>query len=129
MPLSHIGIPVSDIEASSRFYEAALAPLGLQLTKKFEPEETEGGGTAIGFGPDGTAGFFWIGDKDTVGTGLHIAFEAGNREQVDAFHAAAVAAGGLNNGEPGLRPDYGPDYYAAFVFDPDGVNVEAVCER
>lgn len=129
MPFSHIGIPVTDIARSRAFYEAALAPLEMAVTMEMGPEHTKSGGTAIGFGPEGTSGLFWIGDNEKVGEGLHVAFEAETRQQVDAFHRAALAAGGRDNGAPGPRPDYGPNYYAAFVYDPDGVNVEAVCEK
>jgi catechol 2,3-dioxygenase-like lactoylglutathione lyase family enzyme len=128
MQLSHVRIPVTDIERSRAFYEAALAPLGMKVTMEIGPDKTESSGTAIGFGSEGQAGLFWIGDNETVGEGLHIAFEAESHDRVDAFHKAALAAGGRDHGAPGPRPHYGPDYYAAFVLDPDGVNVEAVCD-
>lgn len=123
-----MGFAVSDIVRSRRFYEAALEPLGLSVLLETTPDQTESGGSAIGFGKDGDA-FFWIGDNERVGEGTHVAFAADARAQVDAFHAAALAAGGVDHGGPGLRPHYGPDYYAAFVLDPDGANVEAVCKR
>lgn len=126
MPLSHIGIAVSLIPRSRTFYEAALKPLDMVVTMELGPDKTESGGTVIGFGEPWDAGLFWIGDRERVGTGLHIAFEAKSREAVDAFYDAAMAAGGRDNGKPGLRPNYGPNYYAAFVLDPDGANVEAV---
>lgn len=129
MSLSHIGIPVSDIARSRAFYTAALKPLGIGVTMEIDPDRTASGGTAIGFGAPGDSGLFWIGDNERVGEGIHVAFQAESHEQVDAFHAAAVAAGGRDNGEPGLRPHYGRNYYAAFVFDPDGANIEAVCDR
>jgi catechol 2,3-dioxygenase-like lactoylglutathione lyase family enzyme len=125
MQLSHVGIPVQDIARSKRFYEAALAPLGMKVTKTTTPDQTESGGTAIGFGTQDAPGFFWIGDNEKVGRGVHVAFAADSREQVDRFHKAALAAGGRDNGVPGLRPHYAPNYYAAFVFDPDGANIEA----
>lgn len=125
----HIGISVSDIGASRRFYEAALAALDMKVTMEFGSEQTESGGTAIGFGGPGEQGSFWIGDNERPGEGLHVAFTAASRAQVDAFHAAAMAAGGRDNGAPGPRPHYGPDYYAAFVYDPDGANIEAVCNK
>jgi len=90
------------------------------------PEKTSGGTTALGFGIPGEK-IFWIGDGEKVGEGVHVAFRADRREQVDAFHAAGLGAGGRDNGAPGLRPHYGPNYYAAFVYDPDGANIEAVC--
>ena len=129
MPFNHLGIAVSDIARSKAFYEAALKPLGMGVTMEFGPDQTEDGGTAIGFGEEGDAGLFWIGDNDKVGTGLHVAFDADNHAQVDAFYEAAITAGGKDNGKPGPRPNYGPNYYAAYVFDPDGANIEAVCDK
>ncbi len=125
--ISHVGIPVSDIEMSKAFYEAALAPLGLIVAMAIAPDKTRSGGTAIGFGRKAGDGFFWIGDRERTGEGIHVAFDAETRDQVDAFYKAALVAGGRDNGAPGLRPHYGPDYYAAFVWDPDGANIEAVC--
>lgn len=129
MPLSHVGIPVSDIARAKAFYQAALAPLGMDVTMEVGPDQTESGGAAIGFGAKGENGLFWIGDNEKVGEGVHVAFEADSHEAVDAFHKAALAAGGRDNGKPGPRPHYGPNYYAAFVFDPDGANIEAVYDR
>lgn len=124
--IDHMGISVSDIEASQKFYTAALAPLGVSLNMTVTPEQTESGGTALGFGKDGGA-FFWIGDNERVGAGMHVAFEADDHAAVDAFYEAAMKAGGKDNGPPGPRPNYGPNYYAAFALDPDGFNIEAVC--
>lgn len=129
MPLSHIGIPVSDIERSRKFYEAALKPLGMGVTMEAGPDETKSGGTAIGFGAKCESGLFWIGDNETVGKGIHVAFEAENQNQVKAFHDAALASGGRDNGAPGPRPHFGPNYFAAFVLDPDGANIEAVYDK
>jgi len=129
MPLSHIGIPVTDIGRSRKFYEAALGPLGMGVTMEVGPDKTDRGGTAIGFGAKGDSGLFWIGDHEKVGEGVHVAFEADSREQVQAFYDAALKAGGKDNGAPGPRPHYGPNYYAAFVLDPDGANIEAVCDK
>lgn len=126
--LDHVGFAVADAERSRLFYEAALAPLGLKLVMTATPDQTESGGTAHGFGTEGNP-FFWVGDSEKVGEGTHVAFTAETREQVDAFHEAALAAGGTNHGAPGLRPHYGPNYYAAFVLDPDGLNIEAVCHK
>lgn len=126
--IDHLGIAVTDLKRSRAFYEAALAPLGIALQMEVGPELTEAGGTAIGFGTPGDP-FFWISDNERVGEGTHVAFRVESRAEVDAFHAAALAAGGTNHGVPGLRPHYGTHYYAAFVLDPDGVNVEAVCHR
>ena len=125
--LDHIGIAASDFEASRRFYEAALAPLGIGLVMEVTPEQT-GGYHGLGMGKDGKP-FFWVGSGGPKGAGMHVAFVADSRAEVDAFHAAAMAAGGKDNGAPGLRPWYHPDYYGAFVFDPDGINVEAVCHK
>ncbi len=127
MKISHVGIPVHDITRSKAFYERALAPLGMKVIMTMSPAETISGGTAIGFGSDLESDSFWIGDNEKVGEGVHVAFDTETRAQVDAFHKAALAAGGRDNGAPGLRPHYGPAYYAAFVFDPDGANIEAVC--
>ena len=118
MTLDHIGIAAADFEASRRFYEAALAPLGITLVMEVTPEES-GGYHGLGLGRDGKP-FFWLGSGGPRGAGMHIAFTAAARSQVNAFYAAAMAAGGRDNGGPGLRPDYHPDYYAAFVFDPTG---------
>ncbi len=126
--LDHIGIPVSDYARSLAFYRDALAPLGISLLMEVTPEMTGGNGSAAGFGSDGKP-YFWFGDDGAPGPGLHshVAFAARSRAEVDAFHAAAIAAGGRDNGAPGLRPHYHPDYYGAFVLDPDGHNIEAVC--
>jgi catechol 2,3-dioxygenase-like lactoylglutathione lyase family enzyme len=123
--LDHVGIEVSDLARSKAFYEAALEPLGIRLLMEFEG--------AVGFGKDtehGPKPFFWIQarGRPTV-SGAHVAFGARTLELVDAFHAAALAAGGTDNGAPGLRPIYHPGYYGAFVLDPDANNVEAVCHR
>jgi catechol 2,3-dioxygenase-like lactoylglutathione lyase family enzyme len=119
--LDHIGLDVSDYEASKAFYEQALAPLGMKLM--MEPAPIVGG-----FGDDFP--YFWIGQR-ALGpdSGTHVAFRVDDRETVEAFHAAALAAGGRDNGGPGLREIYHPDYYAAFVHDPDGNNIEAVCHK
>ena len=126
--LDHIGLAISDIRRSEAFYSAALAPLGITKLYEYGPERTDSGGTAIGFGKD-MMPFFWIGDSERVGEGTHVAFNAPNRAAVDAFYEAAIAAGGRDNGPPGLRPKYHPGYYGAFVLDPDGINVEAVSHR
>ena len=126
--IDHVGFAVADAERSKRLYEEALAPLRITLIMSVTPEQTEAGGTAHGFGSDGKP-FFWIGDNERVGEGSHVAFEARTRADVDAFYRAALAAGGVDNGAPGIRPHYHPNYYGAFVHDPDGINVEAVCHR
>jgi catechol 2,3-dioxygenase-like lactoylglutathione lyase family enzyme len=116
----HVGVNVEDLETSRRFFEQALAPLGYRIVMDF----SEHG--ALGFGT-GDKPEFWIGARDPRGTGTHVAFAAADRATVDLFHEAAVAAGGTDNGPPGIRQDYHPTYYGAFVLDPDGNNIEAVC--
>ncbi|MES2035595.1 MAG: VOC family protein [Pseudomonadota bacterium] len=123
--LDHLGATVSDIDRSRRFYDAALAPLGIAVIMEVTPEQT-GGTSHLGYG-DGDKPYFWIGDGGDQTGRMHVAFAVTTRAAVDAFHAAALAAGGKDNGAPGLRPHYHPNYYGAFVLDPDGLNVEAVC--
>jgi catechol 2,3-dioxygenase-like lactoylglutathione lyase family enzyme len=122
--LDHIGIPVSDYATSKSFYERTLAPLGVALVMEVTPEQT-GDDYACGFGAQGKP-YFWIGRDDAQGR-THVAFVAARRADVDAFHRAGLAAGGRDNGAPGPRPHYHENYYAAFVLDPDGHNIEAVC--
>ncbi len=121
--LDHIGFGVSDYARAKAFYEKALAPLGIGVVMEVTPEQT-GDHSAAGFGKDRKP-FFWIGPGDVAR--MHVAFAAQTRAEVDAFYRAAIAAGGTDNGAPGLRPHYHPNYYGAFVLDPDGHNVEAVC--
>jgi catechol 2,3-dioxygenase-like lactoylglutathione lyase family enzyme len=113
--IAHTSLPVSDYPKSKAFYSKALAPLGYSNNMEY--------GEAAGFN-DGKNTDFWISHESVV-VPLHVAFEARNREAVQAFHEAALAAGAENNGNPGYR-DYSPGYYAAFVLDPDGHNIEAV---
>jgi catechol 2,3-dioxygenase-like lactoylglutathione lyase family enzyme len=127
--LDHVGVAVSDINTSRTFYEAALRPLGIAVRTEVTPDQTGDGTTALGFGAEGDNGFFWVSDNGKVGAGTHIALAADRRAQVDAFYEAAIAAGGRDNGKPGPRPHYGPNYYAAFVRDPDGINFEVVCNQ
>ena len=125
--IDHLGFPVSDYAASKAFYERALAPLGYRLVTEVGINEM--GAPACGFGVGGNPDF-WIGGEGGNGKNpLHVAIVARDRAAVDAFHRAALAAGGKDNGPPGLRPQYGENYYAAFVLDPDGNNIEAVCQR
>jgi catechol 2,3-dioxygenase-like lactoylglutathione lyase family enzyme len=121
----HVGFAVTEFDRSKRFYTAALAPLSITLIMEVTPEQT-GLGSHAGFGADGKA-FFWIGNHGQPLTGLHVAFTAASRQQVDEFYRAALRIGGRDNGAPGLRPHYHENYYGAFVLDPDGNNVEAVC--
>lgn len=120
--LDHAGFAVSDYHVSKAFYERALAPLGITLL--MEPS-----GEAAGFGRDGRP-FFWIEAQGRPVRGrLHIAFAATDRDEVDRFHEAALRAGGVDNGAPGTRELYHPHYYGAYVLDPDGNNIEAVCHE
>ena len=115
--LDHLGLGVSDLGAARRFYEAALEPLGFAVVMDF--------GNTLGVGLAGMPQF-WLHEGEP-GAPVHVAFHAADRGRVDAFYEAALSAGGTDNGAPGLRPHYHPDYYGAYVLDPDGNNVEAVC--
>jgi catechol 2,3-dioxygenase-like lactoylglutathione lyase family enzyme len=119
--LDHISFGVGDYLRSRDFYVGALAPLGIELM-------FERGGVLAAFG-EGARPFFMVhGDRDRPEAPIHVAFAAGDRPSVAAFHAAGLEAGGTDNGAPGPR-DYAPNYYGAFVLDPDGNNIEAVCHR
>jgi catechol 2,3-dioxygenase-like lactoylglutathione lyase family enzyme len=117
--IDHVNIGVADVAASRAFYERALAPLGYAVLMDMP--------WGVGLGRDGKPDLF-VSDRPPSGP-LHLAFAAEDRATVDAFHAAALGAGGDENGKPGLRPQYHPSYYGAFVLDPDGNNVEAVSHR
>ncbi len=121
--INHVSIGVRDVARAKTFYDAALGALGYRCLSAGE--------TSLGYGDKAVA--LWIGQakspvKADPDSGLHICFTAASRKAVDAFHKAAVKAGGKNNGNPGLRADYGPGYYAAFVVDPEGYRIEAYCE-
>ena len=118
--IDHTGIAVSNMRRSKAFYAAALAPLGYSILIEFE----QFAGFGVAPKPD-----FWIGEGAPNVPPIHVAFRADSRAQVDAFYKAAIAAGGRDNGAPGLREHYHPNYYGAFVLDPDGHNIEAVCHR
>jgi len=120
MIIDHIGLVVSDSEKSKEFYSKCLAPLGIKLVMEVE-------GWA-GFGKNDKPEF-WFGEQGSTHTPMHIAFIAETRDQVKRFYGAALAAGGKDNGAPGLREEYHANYYGAFVFDPDGHNIEAVCHK
>jgi len=122
--LDHVGFSVSDYEHAKAFYRKALEPLGYELV--MEVRQSDNDSPAAGFGIAGKPDF-WIGGEGGLNRPLHVALTAKDRASVDAFYHAAIAAGGKDNGAPGLRPHYHPDYYAAFVLDPDGHNIEAVC--
>jgi catechol 2,3-dioxygenase-like lactoylglutathione lyase family enzyme len=129
--IDHTGVIVADVARSRAFYAAALAPIGYALLAEI-PAAVTGSTDVAGFGeapkPD-----FWISGATAARPvnhpPLHVAFRVTNRAQVDAFYHAAIAAGGRDNGAPGLRPHYHPNYYGAFVLDPDGHNIEAVCHE
>jgi catechol 2,3-dioxygenase-like lactoylglutathione lyase family enzyme len=124
--IDHITFGVSDFARSTAFYDAAFAPLGVK--RLFDvPAEHTGGALCTGYGD--TRPWFWLVEQDATRGKLHVALEAKTRADVDAFHAAGLAAGGTDNGAPGLRPWYDPNSYGAFVLDPDGHNIEAVCRR
>jgi catechol 2,3-dioxygenase-like lactoylglutathione lyase family enzyme len=122
--IDHIGIGAGDYAASRRFYDAALAALDIGVLVELTAEQT-GGYYGVGYGKAGKA-FFWLGGGGARGPGIHVAFAASSRAAVDAFYEAGLKAGGKDNGPPGLRPHYHPDYYGAFLYDPDGINVEAM---
>lgn len=121
--LNHISIGVAELARAARFYDAALAPLG--YTRLSDSPD------AIGYGHDGNAALWVLAAKKPVPpnaeSGLHICLDAPSRKAVKAFHAAALSTGGSDNGAPGVRSEYGPNYYAAFVVDPDGYRIEAYC--
>jgi catechol 2,3-dioxygenase-like lactoylglutathione lyase family enzyme len=119
----HVGLNVSDYEVSKQFYEQALAPLGYSVQLELAEWKT------AGLGAEGVASDFWIGEREPLAMGMHVAFQAPDHATVDAFHAAGVAAGGTDNGPPGIREQYHPTYYGAYVLDPDGNNIEAVCHH
>jgi catechol 2,3-dioxygenase-like lactoylglutathione lyase family enzyme len=124
--IDHVGFPVADYVRSKAFYTKALEPLGYALVMEVQQDHDDA--PAAGFGANGKPDF-WIGGEGGLNRRLHVAIAAKDRAAVDAFYRAALAAGGKDNGAPGLRPHYHPNYYGAFVHDPDGHNVEAVCHN
>jgi catechol 2,3-dioxygenase-like lactoylglutathione lyase family enzyme len=124
--IDHVGFSISDYARAMDFYRRALAPLGYELIMEASGEQNASGFPAAGFGIGGKPDF-WIGGEGKLEKPLHVAIVANERAAVDAFYKEALAAGGKDNGAPGLRPQYHPNYYAAFVLDLDGHNIEAVC--
>jgi catechol 2,3-dioxygenase-like lactoylglutathione lyase family enzyme len=125
--LDHLGLTVTDLAHSKAFYKKALEPLGIALIKELTAADT-GTRAHAGFGKDGRP-FFWIAEGARPAGPLHVAFAAQSRADVKAFYQAALGAGGKDNGPPGPRPHYHANYFGAFVLDPDGNNIEAVCHR
>ncbi len=125
--IDHIGLAVRDMDRAKAFYMEALEPLGIGVIMEVTAEQT-GADAHAGFGKDDKA-FLWIGTGNKPRGGAHVAFTAQTRAEVDLFYRAALAAGGRDNGAPGPRPHYHEHYYGAFVLDPDGNNIEAVCHR
>ena len=126
--IDHVGFPVSDYAKSKAFYEKALAPLGYSMIMEVGADHTESGAAACGFGKDNKPDF-WIGGEGGLKGVIHVAIVVESRAIVNAFYKAALAAGGKDNGAPGIRAHYHPNYYSAFVLDPDGHNIEAVCHK
>jgi catechol 2,3-dioxygenase-like lactoylglutathione lyase family enzyme len=118
--LDHITVNVRDLKAARAFYSAALGAIGMKINLDFS--------SAFGIGSR-NENIFWLARDRAASGGGHYAFRVDHHAEVDAFHAAAIAAGGRDNGKPGPRPDYGPNYYAAFVRDREGNNIEVVCYR
>ena len=118
--IDHVVLGVHHLDEGRYFYEHVLAPLGITVVR----EDAE----MIGFGAADGRPFFWVADREPTHR-VHVAFTAADRASVDAFHAAAMHSGGVDNGPPGLRPQYHENYYGAFAFDADGNNIEAVCHR
>jgi catechol 2,3-dioxygenase-like lactoylglutathione lyase family enzyme len=125
--IDHLGMQFSDYPRALRFYRLALAPLGISVVMQLTKEET-GTYEGAGLGRDGKP-TFWISGGQRTAPGMHVAFVADNRAAVDRFFEAALAAGGVDNGAPGIRAHYHPNYYGAFVLDPEGHNIEAVCHK
>ena len=125
--IDHTGVVVSNIDRSKEFYRAALAAVGYELLAEF-PASVTGHTDVAGYGEMGKPDF-WISKGSPNNPPIHVAFRVSSREMVDEFHRTAIQAGGRDNGKPGLRPHYHPSYYSAFVLDPDGHNIEAVCHQ
>jgi catechol 2,3-dioxygenase-like lactoylglutathione lyase family enzyme len=128
MILDHIGFAAGDYEGAKAFYSAALKPLGIALVMEVGQNDNPGR-KACGFGGPSGKPDFWLGSEGKTAPHIHVCFAAETRAAVDAFHAAALKAGAKDNGPPGIRAHYHPSYYAAFVLDPEGHNIEAVCHK
>jgi hypothetical protein len=126
--IDHLGITVRDHAASRRVYVAALAPLDIGVVMEVSKAETGAASDYTGFGNNNKP-FFWIGEGQGTASGMHLCFTADTRAQVDAFYAAAIQGGARDNGKPGIRELYHPNYYGAFVIDLNGANLEAVCHK
>lgn len=126
--IDHLGLQVGDYARALRFYTRALAPLGMSIVMQVTNEDSGGSYEGSGFGRGGKPSF-WLQAGKTTTPRLHVAFIAETRAAVDRFFEAALAAGGVDNGEPGIRAHYHPNYYGAFVLDPEGHNIEAVCHK
>jgi catechol 2,3-dioxygenase-like lactoylglutathione lyase family enzyme len=131
--IDHTGVVVSDFPKSKAFYSAALGAIGIAVVKEF-PASVTGNTDVAGYGApetstQGLRPEFWLARGEPGSIPVHIAFRVSSRALVDAFYNTAIAAGGRDNGPPGLRPQYHPNYYGAFVLDPDGHNIEAVCRE
>lgn len=125
--IDHLGVTFADYARALRFYEATLAPLGIGIVMQVTKEQT-GGFEGTGFGRNGKPEF-WVSNGGRITPHMHVAFATESRAEVNAFFEAALAAGGADNGAPGVRAQYHPHYYGAFVLDPEGHNIEAVCHK
>ena len=125
--IDHTSLSVADFDAAKKFYSAALAPLRIGVLMEF-PKSVTGNVDVAGLGADGKP-FLWLASGGKTTPHVHLAFRAETRDQVDAFYKAAIAAGGKDNGGPGVRELYHPNYYGAYVLDPEGHNIEAVCHK
>ena len=126
--IDHLNLGVADINASMDFYSKALAPLGIKKFFDIPADKTDSKERIVGYGKENDRPIFWLIDNQTVGTHTHLAFQASNRNEVDDFYKAAIEAGAMDNGKPGLR-FYHPNYYGEFVIDPNGINLEVVCHE
>ncbi len=127
--IDHLNIAVPDLAAAVEFYRPTLASIGIEIILEIPAEYRPGLAAMTGFGWAQTKPFFWLIDRGTVGSNMHVAFTVNTREQVRAFHAAALAAGATERQAPAVHPEYHADYYGGFINDPHGINLEAVCHH